>query len=119
MELSQSVFNNTMREIIKKSLFTERQIEIMLNQKSFEKTSFHISKGAYYRQVSQCRDKLQSLYYTIFLLQGLGMLKPDDFNVTSRLAQQILQLKEGISPEREDEVLRLINTTVKQLSQSI
>ena len=31
--LKESNFNNIIREIIKKSLFTERQVEIILNQK--------------------------------------------------------------------------------------
>jgi len=46
-----SSFNNIIREIIKKSLFTERQIEIILNQKDLVEVKMAITKGAYYRQV--------------------------------------------------------------------
>ncbi|MFB5645854.1 MAG: hypothetical protein ACE5R3_04560, partial [Nitrosopumilaceae archaeon] len=53
-----SNFNIVIRKIIKKSLFTERQIEIILNQRDLSPNKFNITKGAYYRQVSQSRNKL-------------------------------------------------------------
>ena len=68
-EFEQSNFNNIIRQIIKKSLFTERQIEIILNQKDLQNSKFNISKGAYYRQVGQSRDKLIALFYSIILLR--------------------------------------------------
>jgi len=46
-----SNFNIIIREIIKKSLFTERQIEIILKQKKVLDVEFGVSKGAYYRQL--------------------------------------------------------------------
>ena len=49
----ESNFNNIIRQIIKKSLFTERQIEIILNKKDLLESNFSITKGAYYRQVGQ------------------------------------------------------------------
>ena len=42
-------FSNIMKEIIKKSLFTERQIEIILKQKKMLDVEFGVSKGAYYK----------------------------------------------------------------------
>ncbi len=56
-EFQESNFNNIIRQIIKKSLFTERQIEIILNQKDLLESKFSITKGAYYRQVGQSREK--------------------------------------------------------------
>ena len=69
-----SNFNIIIQEIIKKSLFTERQIEIILKQKQLLDAEFSVSKGAYYRQVSQSRHKVEALYYSIILLQGLGVM---------------------------------------------
>ena len=66
-ELSNS--SKILRHIIKNSLFTERQIEIILNQKNLLETKFSISKGAYYRQTGQCKSKLKSFYFTVVLLQ--------------------------------------------------
>ena len=44
---NKSNFNIIIREIIKKSLFTERQIEIILKQKKLLDVEFGVSKGAY------------------------------------------------------------------------
>ena len=114
-ELEESNFNNIIRKIIKKSLFTERQIEIILNQKNLLESNFNITKGAYYRQVGQSRDKLIGLFYSIILFRGLGILLPDDIDVISKLAEQISVIsKSDIFPEREDEVISVIDKLVRQ-----
>ncbi len=108
-------FNNIIRQIIKKSLFTERQIEIILNQKNITNSKFNISKGAYYRQVSQSRHKLMSFFYTIILFRGLGILLPDDIDVITKLSEQISVINESnIFPEREDEVISVIDRLIRQ-----
>lgn len=114
-EPERSNFNNIIRQIIKKSLFTERQIQIILNQKNLEQLEFGISRGAYFRQVGQSRDKLMGLYYSIILLRGLGILLPDDIDVISRLAQQVSVIKDSdVFPEREEEVMSVIDRLVRQ-----
>jgi hypothetical protein len=108
-------FNNLIKEIIKKSLFTERQIQIILNRKNLSEFDFGISKGAYFRQVSQSRDKLMGLYYSIVLLRGLGILLPDDVDVISRLADQVSVIKDSdVFPEREEQVINVIDKLVRQ-----
>ena len=115
VEFEQSNFNNIIRQIIKKSLFTERQIEIILNQKDLLNSKFTITKGAYYRQVGQSRDKLIALFYSIILLRGLGILLPDDIDVISKLSEQIRVISESdIFPEREDEVINVIDRLIRQ-----
>ena len=114
-KLEESNFNNIIRKIIKKSLFTERQIEIILNQKDLLESSFSISKGAYYRQVGQSRDKLIALFYSIILFRGLGILLPDDIDVISKLSEQISVINESdIFPEKEDEVITVIDRLIRQ-----
>lgn len=116
-ESKESNFNSIIRKIIKKSLFTERQIEIILNQKDLLESSFSISKGAYYRQVGQSREKLVALFYSIILLRGLGILLPDDIDVISKLSEQISVINESdIFPEREDEVISVIEKLIRQAS---
>ena len=111
----ESNFNNIITKIIKKSLFTERQIEIILNQKDLQESKFYISKGAYYRQVGQSREKLIGLYYSIILFRGLGILLPDDIDVISELSEQVSVINESdIFPEREDEVISVIDRLVRQ-----
>ena len=114
-EPDQSNFNNIIRKIIKKSLFTERQIEIILNQKDLLESKFSITKGAYYRQVGQSREKLIGLYYSIILLRGLGILLPDDIDVISKLSEQISVINESdVFPEKEDEIISVIDRLVRQ-----
>ncbi len=115
VEFEKSNFNNIIHQIIKKSLFTERQIEIILNQKDLLNSKFTITKGAYYRQVGQSRDKLIALFYSIILLRGLGILLPDDIDVISKLSEQIRVINESdIFPEREDEVINVIDRLIRQ-----
>lgn len=111
----ESNFNNIIRQIIKKSLFTERQIEIILNQKNLRETEFSITRGAYYRQVGQSRDKLAALFYSIVLLRGLGILLPDDIDVMSRLSEQVGVIYDSdVFPEREKDVMDVIERLVRQ-----
>jgi hypothetical protein len=102
-------FNNIIRKIIKKSLFTERQIEIILKRRNLGSYQFDISKGAFYRQVGQCREKLQSLYYTWILLRALAVVSVEDMGVISRLSEQVSVIKNSdVFPEREEEVMFVI-----------
>lgn len=111
-----SNFNNIIRKMIKKSLFTERQIEIILKQKNLSETKFLISKGAYYRQVSQSREKLIALFYSIVLFRALGILLPDDIDVISKLSEQISVINEGgdVFPEKEDEIINVIDMAIRR-----
>lgn len=115
VEFDQSNFNNIIRQIIKKSLFTERQVEIILNQKNLVESNFGITKGAYYRQLSQSRNKLMGFYYTVVLFRSLGILLPDDIDVMSRLSEQVHVIKDSdVFPEREEEVMNVIERVIRQ-----
>jgi len=110
-----SNFNTIIKEIIKKSLFTERQIEIILKQKKMLDVEFGVSKGAYYRQLAQSRSKIESLYYTILLLQAYDVILPES-DVMFRLAEQLNVMKEsGFAPENESQIIDVIQKAVKQL----
>ncbi|MGI0008457.1 MAG: hypothetical protein ACRD92_02435 [Nitrosopumilaceae archaeon] len=112
-ESSNPIFNNIIKQIIKKSLFTERQVEIILNQLNIQKADFSITKGAYYRQVNQSRDKLLGLYYSIILLRGLGVLIPEDIDVINKLSEQVSVIQNSdVFPEREYEIISVIEALV-------
>ena len=113
--LEDSKFNTIIGEIIKKSLFTERQIEIILDRKNLVDSQFNISKGAYFRQVSQSREKLIGFYYTIILLRGLGVLLPDDIDVMSRLSEQLSVIQDSdVFPEKEEQVINVIDMAIRR-----
>ncbi len=108
-------FSNIIREIIKKSLFTERQIEIILERKNLVDTQFTISKGAFYRQVTQSKDKLTALCYSWILLRGLGVLSDDDIDVINRLSEQISVIKSSdVFPEREEQIMSVIRELLQR-----
>ena len=114
-DTNSSNFPNVLNEIIKKSLFTPRQIEIILKYKDLSDSEFTITKGAYYRQVSQSREKLARLYYSFIVLRVLDILLADDIDVISRLTEQVSVIKDGdVFPEREREILSVIERVVKQ-----
>ena len=108
-KLPDDKFSNIIRQIIEKSLFTERQIEIILKRKNLVDSQFTISKGAFYRQVNQSREKLIALCYSWILLRGLGVLSAVDMDVINRLSEQISVIKSSdVFPEREGEVMNVI-----------
>ncbi len=102
-------FSKIIQQIIQKSLFTERQIEIILKRKSLADPQFTISKGAFYRQVTQSKEKLIALCYSWILLRGLGVLTAEDMDVINRLSEQVSVIKNSdVFPEREEEVMFVI-----------
>ena len=112
---NKSNFNTIIQEIIKKSLFTERQIEIILKQKKMLQVEFGVSKGAYYRQLGQARGKIESLYYTILLLQAYDVILPES-DVMFRLAEQLNVMKDSdFTPENESQIMDVVEKAVKQL----
>ena len=114
-EPRKSNFNMIIQEIIKKSLFTERQIEIILKQKKLIDVEFGMSKGAYYRQVAQSRSKIESVYYTLILLQAFDVMFPNT-DVISRLVEQVSVMKDNeFTPENEGQIVDVIQKTVRQL----
>ena len=118
-EPSKSNFNIIMQKIIKKSLFTERQIEIILKKKRKldGDLSLNITKGAYYRQVIQSRKKIEGLYYSIILLQGLDVISLDDSDVIFRLAEQISRIYDNsdFMPENQEQITTVIDNAVKRI----
>ena len=111
-----SNFNEIIRKIIKKSLFTERQIEIILKQKDMLDTEFGCSKGAYFRQVAQSRGKLEGLYYSIILLEAYNVIFPGDGDIT-RLVDVISRLKDLESvPVNQEQIMDTIETAVRKIA---
>jgi hypothetical protein len=108
-----------MQKIIKKSLFTERQIEIILKKKRKldGDLSLNITKGAYYRQVIQSRKKIEGLYYSIILLQGLDVISLDESDVIFRLAEQVSRIYDNsdFMPESQAQITSLMDDAVKQI----
>jgi len=108
--------NNITRQIIRKSSFTERQFEIILKRRNLTTRQFTISKGAFYRQVSQCQEKFQALCYSWILLKAMGVLREDDIDVINRLSEQVSVIKNSdVFPEREEQVMSVIQELLNRM----
>lgn len=82
-------------KIIEKSLFTNRQISIIYNKSSGGKIHKRISSGAYYRQIKQCRAKIESLLYSILLLRSLNIIDNKTMNIIESVVIQLNSLSEN------------------------
>lgn len=108
-------FSNTIKKIIKKSLFTEKQLQIILRKIDRSGVSPGISRGAHYRQLGQAMTKLERLYYTMAVLEGLGVLEERDIQVMYKLAKHVTRLKDSdILAGNDEEIITAFEATVKQ-----
>lgn len=103
-------FNIVIKQIIKKSLFTERQIEIVTSIGGGPRT---ISRGAYYRQRGQARRKTEALLYSMVLLHALGVLPKDSMRAAAAIADQLSVIFDSdIDDTAAKEVLSVVEQVV-------
>jgi hypothetical protein len=95
---SNSNSNAFYREIIKKSLFTDRQISIIYKRVTSHSTVENISAGAYYRQLKQCRLKIKATLYSILLLRLCGALDNETMVALERIATQLDVMSQASGP---------------------
>ena len=82
-------FNYLLELIIKKNLFTKRQISIIYNKNNRLVLKNKISSGAYYRQIKQCKEKYDRLIYTILLFRILNLVDSNTINIIESIVKQI------------------------------
>src|SRR5215213_5937145 len=82
-------FNHLLNSLIKKNLFTKRQISIIYNKNNNQLFKNKISSGAYYRQVQQCKRKYDRLIYTILLFRMLNLMDSNTISIIESIVKQI------------------------------
>jgi hypothetical protein len=107
--------------IVANSLFTPRQLSIILNQLKGGGKPEKISSGAYYRQVKQCRKKVISILYSMMLLQSIGIVQSEALTTLNKLAEQLTVIfasesSDGMSRLNVDDVISVINEVIKRVS---
>jgi hypothetical protein len=108
--------------LVANSLFTPRQLSIILKQLQGGGKTEKISSGAYYRQVKQCRKKVISVLYSMTLLQSIGIVQSDASITLSKLAEQLAVIfaSEGSSDAlprlNVNDVISVINEVIKRMS---
>jgi hypothetical protein len=82
-------FNHLLSLLIKKNLFTQRQISIIYNKANNRIFKDKVSSGAYYRQIKQCKRKYDQLIYTILLFRILNLIDSNTINILDSIVNQI------------------------------
>jgi hypothetical protein len=77
------------KQLLANSLFTPRQLSIILTHMKGAGRPKGISSGAYYRQVKQCRKKINSILFSIILLQAMGIVKLESSVTLSKVSEQL------------------------------
>lgn len=98
MKQSNSNSDAFYREIIKKSLFTDRQISIIYKRIKSHSAVENISPGAYYRQLKQCRLKIKATLYSILLLRLCGALDNQAMVALERITTQLDVMSQASEP---------------------
>lgn len=105
-------FNIIIKHMIQKSVFTERQIEIITKNRS----DSHISRGAYYRQRTQASQKTEAVVYSVALLYGLGMVSTDAIRAIAQIGEQLgVIFDSDIDEYAAGEVMRVIEEAVNRV----
>jgi hypothetical protein len=111
--------NLLLSKIIEKSSFTERQIQIIYNIYKREERLKDISSGAYYREVKQCKDKIRKLYYSIIVLNMIGIINGDQLTTINSLVHKLVILKDNHNMHHTENALTVMNIIEKLLDNMI
>jgi hypothetical protein len=117
-----SISNNLFAHILEKSLFTPKQISIISKRLQGGEKPTNISSGAYYRQVGQCREKVEAILYSAILLQSTGVLEPEALAAMGRMAEQLGVMFASDSSSdvalqaRTGDVMSVMDQLVKRMS---
>lgn len=114
--------NNLYAYLVANSLFTPRQLSIISKKLQGGGRAPNISSGAYYRQVGQCREKVEAVLYSAILLQSTGVLEPEALASMGRMAEQLGVMfgSDGSSDvalqARTGDVMSVMDQLVKRMS---
>jgi hypothetical protein len=95
MTIEEMHFNRIYKNILANSLFTKRQIYIIRKYLVSRKNMTGISRGAYYRQLKQCRHKIVGILYSILLLQSIGAIDHQSLSVLQRISEGFSVISKG------------------------
>ena len=118
---AESNSNNLYGYIVANSLFTPRQLDIISKRLQGHGRAPNVTSGAYFRQVRQCRDKVNAVLYSMILLQSTGIVQPEALSAIARLAQQVSVIfaSEGSDVARKlsvNDVISVIDQLIKRMS---
>ena len=109
--------NEISKFIIERSLITPKQLDVISKRLRGERSVQERSRGAYYRLLTQSRDKLAGLIYSLLLLQLIGLLDEQRKAVLERLSKQVAVTQSGdIDEQTARDVIRVMDELVRRIS---
>ena len=108
--------------LVANSLFTPRQLSIILKQLRGDSKTEKISSGAYYRQVKQCRKKVISILHSMILLQSMEIIQSDASATLSKVTEQLAVIfasessSDAIPRLNTNDVISVIDEVIKRMS---
>ena len=109
MENKEDINNLFISKLIEKSLFTNRQIQIIYNFKNKEKRPKEISSGAYYREVKQSKIKLRKFFYSILLLNLINVMNHNEITALNSMTNKLSMLEDSHAKYHDKEINNVIN----------
>jgi hypothetical protein len=109
MENKEDVNNLFLSKLIEKSLFTNRQIQIIYNFKNKGKKPKEISSGAYYREIKQSKAKLRKLYFSILLLNLINIMNDNQIATLNSMLNKLRMLENNHTKYHDKEINNVIN----------
>ena len=116
---NKNINNLLLNKFIENSSFTKRQIQIIYKVYNREERLKDISSGAYYREVKQCKDKIRKLYYSIILLNLIGVINSEQLTTLNLLIQKLDMLKDNHNMHHNNATEPVINIIEKLLDKMI
>ena len=107
--------NSLFLQIIEKSTFTNRQIQIINNIYNRENKPKGISSGAYYREVKQCKAKIRRLYYSIILLGLMGIINNEQLVTLNLAVERLCKLKDNTQDTHHDVYIKSVIGIIEQM----
>ena len=101
-------FSEFLTILVKNSVLTPRQVSIIYKKLGKGKSPIIISRGAYYRQVKQCKVKIRQIIYSIILLRLMEVLDDRIFTILEQLNAQFAQI--SLICEQQSDISQEIRT---------
>lgn len=113
--------NDVLRQLVANSLFTRKQMSIIYTRLDGTGRPPNMTSGAYFRQVAQCKKKVEAVLYSTVVLQSTGVLEQQGLGALSQLAEQMAVIlsrdaRDILPADRTEGVMSVMSQVIKRLS---
>lgn len=119
MEISDNINNIIISKLVENSSFTPRQIHIIYKFMNKEERVKEISSGAYYRELKQSKVKLRRIFYSIVLLDILGITDKEQIMILNTIVNNLRTLNNTHDEYHGNEINRVMNVIEELINKMI